>query len=151
MRLQEILTAAGSHKSARRVGRGRGSGTGKTSGRGHKGYGQRAGSKTRAGFEGGQNPMVRRMPKRGFNNYNFAERVEIVNVSDLERVFDDGATVTIETLAAAGLIDRADVTVKLLGGGQLTRKLTVCVTRASAVAAEKVAAAGGTLELAQPQ
>jgi len=149
MNLQEILTAAGSNKTARRVGRGRGSGRGKTSGRGHKGYGQRAGSRTRAGFEGGQNPMVRRMPKRGFNNYNFAERVEIVNTGDLERVFEDGATVTIDALADAGLIDRTDVTVKLLAKGELKRKLTVCVTRASVAAAQKVAAAGGKVESAQ--
>ena len=151
MNLQEIFNAAGSPKGARRIGRGRGSGKGKTSGRGHKGYGQRSGSKTRAGFEGGQNPMVRRMPKRGFNNYNFAESVEIVNVGDLEGVFEDGSTVTIEAMAAKGLIARTDVTVKLLAGGELKRKLNVCVTRASAAAAEKVAAAGGTLELAEPQ
>ena len=147
MRLQEILTAAGRHKRSKRDGRGRGSGRGKTSGRGHKGYGQRSGSKARAGFEGGQNPMVRRIPKRGFNNSDFAETVQIVNVGDLDRIFADGAEVTVEALAEAGLVDRLDLAVKLLGKGELGRKLTVRATRASKKAAEKVAAAGGAVEL----
>jgi large subunit ribosomal protein L15 len=147
MKLQDILSAAGRHKRRKRVGRGHGSGQGKTSGRGHKGYGQRAGAKSLAGFEGGQNPQMRRVPKRGFNNAQFADPVEIVNVADLQRVFEDGDTVTIEALAAKGLVDRTDVTVKLLGKGELQRKLTVQVTCASKGAADKVAAAGGSLEL----
>ncbi len=147
MKLDEILTAAGAHKRAKRVGRGHGSGNGKTAGRGHKGYGARSGSKRRAVYEGGQNPLLRRIPKRGFNNANFTEEVEIVNVCDLQRLFDDGATVDASTLAERGLIDRTDVTIKLLGRGELSRKLTVSVTRASKSAAEKVAAAGGSLEL----
>lgn len=147
MKLQDILTAAGKHKRRKRVGRGRSSGMGKTSGRGHKGYGQRAGAKSLAGFEGGQNPQMRRVPKRGFNNADFATEVEIVNVSDLQRVFEDGETVTIEVLASKGLIDRTDLPVKLLGKGDLQTKLTVQVTCASKGAADKVAAAGGSLEL----
>jgi len=149
MKLDEILSAAGRHKRPKRVGRGHGSGSGKTSGRGHKGYGQRAGAKRRAGYEGGQNPVLRRIPQRGFNNSNFAELVEIVNVADLERVFADGDTVDAAALAAKGLIDRTDVAVKLLGNGELKRKLSVTVTRASKTAAEKVAAAGGTLQVSE--
>jgi len=147
MRLEQILAAAGRHKRARRVGRGRGSGHGKTSGRGQKGFGARTGADSQMGFEGGQNPTLRRIPKRGFKN-TFAKPVAIVNVCDLERVFDDGATVDAEALAATGLIRRADVTVKLLGKGELKRKLNVRVNRASQKASEKVAAAGGTLALA---
>ena len=147
MKMQEILTAAGANKRRKRIGRGRSSGMGKTSGRGHKGFGQRSGSKSRGSFEGGQNPMLRRIPKRGFNNYNFAEAVEIVNLCDLERVFVDGDTVDVATLAEKRLINRTDVTVKLLGKGELTRKLNITVTRASASVAEKIAAVGGKLEL----
>ena len=146
MKGQENSTATGRHKRTRRVGRGRGSGRGKTCGRGHKGYGRRAGSKVRAGFEGGQTPMVSRIPQRGFTNI-FAQPVEIVNVGDLDRLFEDGAVVNADALAEKGLIDRADVIVKLLGTGQLKHKLTVSVTRASKAAAEKVAAAGGELTL----
>ncbi len=146
MKLDEILSAAGRHKRAKRIGRGRGSGTGKTSGRGHKGYGSRAGAKRRAGYEGGQNPLLRRIPQRGFTNI-FADPVEIVNLADLERVFTDGDVVDADVLAAKGLIDDPRVAVKLLGNGELKHKLTVSVTRASKAAAEKFAAAGGTLEL----
>ena len=146
MKLEEILSAAGRHKRRRRVGRGRGSGRGKTAGRGHKGYGQRSGSGALLGFEGGTNPQIRRVPKRGFNNAFFAKPVEIVNVRDLQRAFADGDAVDAEALAAKGLIDRADVIVKLLGDGELTHKLTVQVTRASKSAAEKVVAAGGSLQ-----
>ncbi len=146
MRLDEILSAAGRRKRRRRVGRGRGSGRGKTAGRGHKGYGQRSGAGALLGFEGGTNPQIRRVPKRGFNNAAFAKGVETVNVRDLQRAFADGQTVDAEALAAKGLIERADAVVKLLGDGELTHKLTVRVTRASAGAAEKVAAAGGSLE-----
>ncbi|NQU75169.1 MAG: 50S ribosomal protein L15 [Planctomycetes bacterium] len=147
MNLQEILSAAGPHKRSKRIGRGRGSGKGKTSGRGHKGYGQRAGSKVRATFEGGQNPLVRRIPKRGFNNAQFAELVQIVNIQDLQRAFEDGGIVDVKALLEKGLIDHPNMAVKLLGEGELTRKLTVRVSRASLAAAEKVATAGGTLEL----
>ncbi|NLF31981.1 MAG: 50S ribosomal protein L15 [Planctomycetes bacterium] len=145
MRLEDILSAAGRHKRKRRVGRGRGSGRGKTSGRGSKGWGARTGSNAQLGFQGGTNPQIRRVPKRGFNNAFFARPVETVNVRDLQRAFADGDTVNAEALVAKGLIGRPDVIVKLLGDGELTHKLTVEVTRASKGAADKVAAAGGTL------
>lgn len=149
MRLDAILSSAGAHKRRKRVGRGRGSGHGKTSGRGSKGFGSRTGYATRPGFEGGQNPIIRRMPQRGFNNKRFAEEVQILNVCDLERFFEDGATVDGAALLAKGLISKMDVVVKLLGKGELKRKLSVSVTRASKSAAEKVAAAGGTLALTE--
>ena len=148
MNLDQILSAVGPHKRRTRVGRGRGSGHGKTSRRGSKGFGARTGYATRPGFEGGQNPIIRRIPQRGFNNKNFAELVEIVNVGDLNR-FEDGATVDPSALLAEGLIGRAGTAVKLLGKGELARKLNVSVTRASKSAAEKVAAAGGTLALTE--
>jgi large subunit ribosomal protein L15 len=149
MNLDTILSTAGRHKRARRVGRGRGSGRGKTSGRGSKGFGSRTGYATRPGFEGGQNPIIRRMPQRGFNNKNFAEVVEIVNTGDLERFFEDGATVDVGSLTAKGLVHIPGATVKLLGKGDLKHKLTVSVAKASKAAAEKVAAAGGTLTLTE--
>jgi large subunit ribosomal protein L15 len=149
MKLEEIMAAAGRHKRARRVGRGRGSGHGKTSSRGQKGFGARTGVDAQMGFEGGQNPTLRRIPKRGFKNTFFAKPVAIVNVCDLERSFDDGATVDAKALAELGLIRRADATVKLLGKGELKRKLTVRVDQASKAASDKVAAAGGTLALAE--
>jgi large subunit ribosomal protein L15 len=149
MKLDEILSTAGPHKRSRRVGRGRGSGHGKTSGRGSKGFGARTGYATRPGFEGGQNPIIRRMPQRGFNNKRFAELVQIINVCDLEHFFEDGATVDSAALLAKGLISETKVTIKLLGKGDLKRKLSVSVTRASKSAAEKVAAAGGTLALTE--
>ncbi|MFW6155246.1 MAG: 50S ribosomal protein L15 [Planctomycetota bacterium] len=149
MKLDEILSAAGRRQRRRRVGRGRSSGRGKTTGRGHKGYGQRSGARALLGYEGGTNPQIRRVPKRGFNNVFFARPVETVNVRDLQRAFADGDTVDAEALAAKGLIDRADGIVKLLGDGELTHKLTVQVTRASTSAAEKVAAAGGSLHCAE--
>lgn len=147
MKLDEILAAAGANKKPKRIGRGEGSGRGKTSGRGHKGYGQRAGAKSKFGYEGGQNPMLRRIPKRGFNNYNYAREVEIVNVCDLQRSFEDGQTVTAEALAEKGLIGRTDVPVKLLGKGEISCKLTVKVNLASDAGVQKVQAAGGTVEL----
>ncbi len=147
MNLDQILSEAGPHKRAKRVGRGRGSGCGKTSSRGQKGFGSRAGSNMKFGHEGGQNPMLRRIPKRGFNNENFATVVEVVNVSDLERAFEDGAEVTAQALADKRLISDAGATVKVLGDGNLSRKLTVRVHRASKSAGEKIAAAGGTVEL----
>lgn len=148
MRLDDILSAAGKHKRGKRVGRGRGSGCGKTSSRGHKGWGQRSGNGAQFGFEGGQNPMVRRMPKRGFNNMKFADVVEIVNVSDLQRCFEDGATVDLEALRSKRLVEGRKVKVKLLGKGELTHKLNVSVDCASKSAVEKVTAAGGQVQLA---
>lgn len=146
MKLDEILSAAGANKRAKRLGRGPGSSLGKTSGRGQKGYGSRAGARSRAGYEGGQNPIIARSPKRGFTN-TFAKPVEAVNVRDLEKAFEDGATVDAAALVAKGLIESPKSIIKVLGDGELKRKLTVVVARVSKTAAEKIAAAGGTVEL----
>ncbi len=116
----EITSVTGKHKPRRRVGRGTGSGHGKTSGRGHKGGGSRAGSTSVTLHEGGQMPLFRRLPKRGFSNYKFAIRCEIINVSQLER-FQDGADVGIEQLSYAGLVDSAKSKIKILGKGDLTK------------------------------
>ncbi|RKY09070.1 MAG: 50S ribosomal protein L15, partial [Planctomycetota bacterium] len=110
----EITAIAGGHKGPRRLGRGKGSGHGKTCGRGHKGCGSRPGSSVRRTYEGGQMPLFRRLPKRGFSNYNFARRYEVVNVSQLENSFDDGAVINIKALALAGLVDSVKSRVKVL-------------------------------------
>ena len=139
----EITSVAGKHKPRRRVGRGTGSGHGKTSGRGHKGGGSRAGSTSVTLHEGGQMPLFRRLPKRGFSNYKFAIRCEIVNVSQLER-FQDGADVGIEQLSTAGLVDSAKSKIKILGKGDLTKKLRVTAHKFSKTAEQKIVASGGT-------
>ncbi len=146
MKLDEILSAAGSHKRSKRVGRGTGSGHGKTSGRGHKGYGSRSGAKRRLGYEGGQTPMLSRIPKRGFNNANFRKEYQVVNVAALEEKFASGERVDAETLAAANLISDLAKSVKVLGAGQIKKKLTVVVSKFSASAREKITKAGGTVE-----
>jgi large subunit ribosomal protein L15 len=145
MTLDEILRAAGRRKARKRVGRGIGSGRGKTCGRGHKGYGARAGANTQLGFEGGQTPAISRLPKRGFSNARFRKTHQIVNVSALER-FEDGSRVDAAALAAARLIHDADKPVRILGNGELTKKLTVVAAGFSASAAEKIKKAGGTTE-----
>jgi large subunit ribosomal protein L15 len=145
MKLDEILSAAGKHKRGKRVGRGTGSGHGKTSCRGTKGLGARAGSGVRLGYEGGSNPIIARSPKRGFNNYNFRVEYQVVNVSALER-FESGATVDAAVLKQANLIPNAALPVKVLGEGELTKKLTVVAGKFSASAAEKIAKAGGTAQ-----
>ena len=142
----EITSVVGKHTSRRRIGRGSGSGHGKTSGRGHKGAGSRAGSTSVSLKEGGQMPLFRRLPKRGFNNYNFANRCEIVNVYQLER-FEDGAIVGVEQLSGAGLIDSITSTVKILGKGDLTKKLQVTAHKISKNAEQKIAASGGIVKL----
>ena len=145
MNLDEILTAAGRHKPRKRIGRGDGSGHGKTSGRGHKGAGSRAGYKRRLGYAGGSNPILARIPKQGFSNVQFRKEYQIVNVRSLER-FDDGDRVDASALAQARLIDDASKPVKILGNGDLTKKLTVVAAKFSAVAAEKIAKTGGSTE-----
>ena len=145
MKLNELSPAQGSAKSVWRRGRGAGSGNGKTAGKGHKGQKARAGHGMRPGFEGGQMPLQRRVPKRGFNNI-FAKEYAIVNVSALE-VFDDGAVVDAAALEAKGLIRCACMPVKVLGNGTLTKKLTVNAAAFSAGATEKIQAAGGTAEV----
>jgi large subunit ribosomal protein L15 len=142
----EITSVAGKHKHRRRVGRGSGSGHGKTSGRGHKGAGSRAGSTSVSLKEGGQMPLFRRLPKRGFNNYNFATCCEIVNVCQLER-FEDGAIIGVEQLSGAGLIGSIKSKVKILGKGDLTKKLQVTAHKFSKNAEQKIAASGGIVKL----
>ena len=139
----EITSIAGKHRRRRRVGRGTGTGRGKTCGRGHKGSGSRAGSTSTSLYEGGQMPLFRRLPKRGFSNYNFATCYQIVNVSQLER-FDEGDAVGIEQLSDAGLIDSLKSKVKILGDGELTKKLEVTAHKFSKTAEQKIIGCGGT-------
>lgn len=138
----EITSIAGGHRRRQRVGRGRGSGSGKTCGRGHKGSGSRAGATSFSLYEGGQMPLFRRLPKRGFSNRTFAVRCEIVNVCQLER-FEDGASVGIEQLSGAGLIDSVSSRVKILGKGDLTKRLQVSAHGFSKGAEQKITASGG--------
>jgi len=142
----DITSIAGKHKRRKRVGRGTGSGHGKTCGRGHKGSGSRAGAIGWSLAQGGQMPLFRRLPKRGFSNYNFAARYEVVNVSQLER-FDDGSSVGLEQLSSAGLIGGCRSKVKILGSGELTKKLEVTAHRFSKSAEQKIAGCGGTAKV----
>ena len=145
MNLHDLSPAAGSNPKAYRKGRGKGSGNGKTAGRGHKGQWARSGGGVRVGFEGGQMPLVRRLPKRGFNNI-FAKRLEAVNLSALEK-FEDGATVTVCDLLEKGILSKCEYGVKILGNGSLTKKLTVRASAFSASAKEKIEAVGGKAEV----
>ena len=145
MKLHELKPAEGSTKVAKRKGRGIGSGNGKTAGRGHNGQNSRAGGGTRVGFEGGQMPLVRRLPKRGFNNM-FAKPMVSVNVSALEQ-FENGATVTVQELLNVGLISKPKHGLKVLAGGELTKKLTVQASAFSESAKAKIEAAGGKAEV----
>lgn len=139
----EITSVVGRHKRPRRVGKGSGSGRGKTCGRGHKGSGSRAGASTRPMYEGGQMPLFRRLPKRGFSNYQFARRYEIVNVAQLER-FNDGTSIGVQQLANAGLVNNLGSKVKILGNGDLTKKLQVLAHKFSKTAQQKIVGCGGT-------
>lgn len=143
MNISDVLSRAGRRRNRKRVGRGQGSGHGKTSGRGHKGLKQRAGGSSRPLTEGGQMPLFRRIPKRGFSNAPFRTVYQIVNVGALESRFDNGAHVTPVALEEAGLIRDARRPVKILGTGALSKKLQVEVAGFSATAAEKIAQAGG--------
>ena len=145
MKLHELSPVEGSKKDARRVGRGHGSGWGKTSGKGHKGQKARAGRGMRVGFEGGQMPLQRRLPKRGFNNI-FAKNIVSVNVGTLEK-FENGAVVTVASLVEAGIIKNSFDGVKILGNGNLTKNLTVQVSAFSESAKAKIEAAGGKAEV----
>ena len=145
MKLNELSPAAGSTHKGYRVGRGAGSGNGKTAGKGHKGQNARSGGGVRPGFEGGQMPLVRRLPKRGFFNAFRTEYVAI-NVSRLE-VFEDGATVSPVELIQMGIIKKIEDGVKIMGSGELTRKLTVQANKFTATAKEKIEAAGGKAEV----
>lgn len=146
MKLHELSPAEGSKKSVKRIGRGAGSGQGKTAGKGHKGQKARAGRGMRPGFEGGQMPLQRRIPKRGFNNI-FAKEIAAVNVAALDKAFEDGATVTVDALIEKGLIKKALDGVKVLGNGEISKKLTVQVNSFSDSAKQKIEAAGGKAEV----
>ncbi|MBQ3053206.1 MAG: 50S ribosomal protein L15 [Clostridia bacterium] len=145
MKMHELAPALGSTKEAKRIGRGHGSGNGKTAGKGHKGQKARAGRGIRAGFEGGQMPLQRRVPKRGFNNI-FATEWTAINVAALE-VFEDGTVVDAAALAEKGIIKKANLPIKVLGNGKLTKKLEVKLNAYSASASEKITAAGGKAEV----
>jgi len=144
MKLHELENL--NSKNRKRVGRGPGSGTGKTSGKGEKGQNARSGGGVRPGFEGGQLPLYRRLSKRGFNNYEFKIEYATVNVGDLER-FEEGTVVTKELLIETGLVKKELDGVKILGNGTLTKKLTVKANKFSSSAEEKIVSVGGTIEV----
>ena len=146
MELNELKYTKGSNKTRNRVGRGTSSGNGKTSGRGQKGQNSRSGGGVRVGFEGGQNPLVFRIAKRGFNNYEFATRYAVINVSDLEK-FENGTEITEELLKEMGIVKKLEDGVKVLGEGTLTKKLTVKAHKFSKVAKDKIESAGGKAEV----
>ena len=146
MKLHELSPAAGSTKERKRIGRGAGSGQGKTAGKGHKGQKARAGRGMRPGFEGGQMPLQRRLPKRGFNNI-FRKVIVAINVADLNAKFEDGAVVDAEALKNVGLVKNYFDGVKILGNGELTKKLTVKANAFSESAKQKIEAAGGNAEV----
>ena len=145
MKLNELTKVPGSTQDAKRIGRGHGSGNGKTAGKGHKGQKARAGHGARHGFEGGQMPLQRRIPKRGFNNI-FAEEIVAINVSSLNK-FEDGAVVDVNALKEAGIVKKNCDNVKVLSNGELTKKLTVKVNSYSEAAKAKIEAAGGKAEV----
>ncbi|MBQ6661611.1 MAG: 50S ribosomal protein L15 [Lachnospiraceae bacterium] len=146
MKLHELSPAEGAVKASFRKGRGPGSGNGKTAGKGHKGQNARSGGGVRPGFEGGQLPLYRKLPKRGFHN-KFATNYAIVNVATLNDKFEDGETVNLETLKAKGIVKKALDGLKVLGNGEISKKLTVEAKVFSATAKEKIEAAGGKAEV----
>ena len=147
MKLHELSPAPGSTKSAWRKGRGVGSGNGKTAGRGHKGQNARTGGGVRPGFEGGQIPLYRRLPKGGFTNSLFKKEYAIINLETLDKLFNDGDAVSMETLLEKGVIRKELNGLKVLGRGEITKKLTVKAAIFSASAKEKIEAAGGKAEV----
>ena len=146
MKLHELSPAEGSVKEGFRKGRGAGSGNGKTAGKGHKGQNARSGGGVRPGFEGGQLPLYRKLPKRGFNNYRFGKQYAVVNVQSLNK-FENGAEVDAAALLTAGVISNVLDGIKVLGEGELTKKLTVKAAVFSASAKEKIEAVGGKTEV----
>ncbi|HEY3490653.1 MAG TPA: 50S ribosomal protein L15 [Candidatus Deferrimicrobiaceae bacterium] len=148
MKLSDLRPADGAKTAKKRVGRGKGSGLGKTAGKGHKGLKARSGGGVKPGYEGGQMPMQRRLPKRGFTNI-FRKEYAIIQVKDLN-VFEAGTVVDAELICACGLVKDFKNGIKLLANGELTRPLTVKVDKASKAASDKVTAAGGTLEVVTP-
>ena len=147
MRVHELFPAPGSTKNRKRIGQGIGSGTGKTSGKGHKGQKARAGGGVRPGFEGGQMPIYRRTPKRGFSNFRFAKNYQIVNVADLENRFEAGTEISVNELFKAGLVRSLLGPVKILGEGQISKAFNIRANAFSRQAAEKIQAAGGKAEV----
>ena len=145
MELHDLRPVKGSKQASKRIGRGHGSGWGKTAGKGHKGQNARSGGGVRPGFEGGQMPLQRRIPKRGFNNI-FAKKVISINVSDLEK-FGEGSVIDINELVNMGLVKRSFDKIKILGNGELTKSLTVKAHMFSKSAIEKIQAAGGKAEV----
>ena len=145
MKLFELKPSAGTTKDAKRKGRGHGSGNGKTAGRGHKGQNARSGGGVRIGFEGGQMPIYRRLPKRGFNNI-FAKKYSEINVSDLNK-FEDGAVVDAQALKEAGIVKKTLDGIKVLGNGEINVKVTVKAAKFTEAAKEKIEAAGGKVEV----
>jgi len=146
VKLYELQPAPGATRKPKRKGRGHGSGNGKTAGRGHKGQNARSGGGVRPGFEGGQMPLYRRIPKRGFNNKVFAKKYAEINVSDLEQ-FDNGTVVTAELLKDKGIIKKVYDGLAVLGNGELTKKLTVKAARFTKTASEKITSVGGKVEV----
>jgi len=145
MKLHDLKPTEGSRHRRRRVGRGESSGLGKTCGKGHKGQKSRSGASIRPSFEGGQMPLARRLPKKGFNNAQFKTNYAVVNVSDLEEKFSDGDDVNEESLRACGLVKGVCDAIKVLGSGDLSKKLTVTADKLSATAREKIEKAGGSI------
>ena len=145
MNLTEVHQGVKKYKKRKRIGRGTGSGHGKTSGRGHKGQGSRAGFSMHPTFEGGQMPLARRIPKRGFNNKRFRTEYAILNVQDLEKYFEADAEVSLEAAKGLGISKKRDALLKILGKGEINKKLTVSAHKFSATAREKIEAAGGTV------
>lgn len=148
MKLHELSPVV-AKKDRKRVGRGNSSGQGKTAGKGHNGQKSRSGPNVPFGFEGGQMPLIKRVPKRGFSNYPFKETYDIVNLADLEERFEAGATVNAVSLVEAGLIKNTRGLVKILGNGELTKKLTIVANKVSGSAKSKIEALGGTVELVE--
>ena len=146
MKLHELSPAEGSVKAGFRKGRGAGSGNGKTAGKGHKGQNARSGGGVRPGFEGGQLPLYRKLPKRGFNNYRFSAKYAVINVSALNK-FNDGDVVDCAALLASGIVNKCFDGIKVLGEGEITKKLTVKAAVFSASAKEKIEAVGGKTEV----
>lgn len=146
MKLNNITPTEGAFKERKRVGRGTGSGLGKTSGKGHKGQNARSGGGVRVGFEGGQLPLFRRLPKRGFSNAKFKIRYAVINLSDLDK-FAEGTKVTPELLKEMGVIKNSLDGIKVLGNGKLTKKLTVKANKFSETAKKEIEALGGTIEV----
>jgi large subunit ribosomal protein L15 len=142
----QITAIVGKYKKRKRIGRGNGSGYGKTAGRGHKGQLSRAGAKSVSLYEGGQMPLFRRIPKRGFSNYKFANKYQIINVCQLER-FEEGSQVGLQQFSDAGLVTGKDPKIKVLGDGQITKKLEISAHKFSKTAEEKITASGGKVKV----